>query len=83
MHSLGKRGDHFGQNRVSELQQTADDPNKVNNNGGNTYRGQSMRRLNITFFFFFFVGTVVLEKTLEGPLDFKEIQQVHPKGNQF
>ena len=27
-------------------------------------------------------GTVVLEKTLEGPLDCKEIQPVHPKGNQ-
>ena len=27
-------------------------------------------------------GTVVLEKTLESPLDFKEIQPVHPKGNQ-
>ena len=26
--------------------------------------------------------TVVLEKTLEGPLDFKEIQPVHPKGSQ-
>ena len=26
--------------------------------------------------------TVVLEKTLECPLDFKEIQSVHPKGNQ-
>ena len=26
--------------------------------------------------------TVVLEKTLESPLDFKEIQQVQPKGNQ-
>ena len=26
--------------------------------------------------------TVVLEKTLESPLDFKEIQLVHPKGNQ-
>ena len=25
---------------------------------------------------------VVLEKTLEGPLDCKEIQPVHPKGNQ-
>ena len=25
--------------------------------------------------------TVVLEKTLENPLDFKEIQPVHPKGN--
>jgi len=24
----------------------------------------------------------VLEKTLESPLDCKEIQQVHPKGNQ-
>ena len=27
--------------------------------------------------------TVVLEKTLERPLDYKEIQPVHPKGNQF
>ena len=27
--------------------------------------------------------TVVLEKTLESPLDCKEIQQVHPKGDQF
>ena len=27
-------------------------------------------------------GTVVLEKTLESPLDCKEIQPVHPKGNQ-
>ena len=26
--------------------------------------------------------TVVLEKTLEGPLDCKEIQPLHPKGNQ-
>ena len=26
--------------------------------------------------------TVVLEKTLENPLDCKEVQQVHPKGNQ-
>ena len=26
---------------------------------------------------------VVLEKTLESPLDFKEIQPVHPKGDQF
>ena len=26
--------------------------------------------------------TMVLEKTLESPLDFKEIQPVHPKGNQ-
>ena len=25
---------------------------------------------------------VVLEKTLESPLDFREIQPVHPKGNQ-
>ena len=28
------------------------------------------------------VWTVVLEKTLESPLDFKEIQPVHPKGDQ-
>ena len=27
-------------------------------------------------------GTVVLEKTLESPFNFKEIQQVHPKGDQ-
>ena len=27
--------------------------------------------------------TVVLEKTLESPLDSKEIQPVHPKGNQY
>ena len=27
-------------------------------------------------------GTVVLEKTLESPLDCKEIQSVHPKGDQ-
>ena len=27
--------------------------------------------------------TVVLEKTLESPLDCKEIQPVHPKGNHF
>ena len=26
--------------------------------------------------------TVVLDKTLESPLDWKEIQPVHPKGNQ-
>ena len=26
--------------------------------------------------------TIVLEKTLESPLDCKEIQPVHPKGNQ-
>ena len=28
-------------------------------------------------------GTVVLEKTLESPLDCKEIQPVHPKRNQY
>ena len=28
------------------------------------------------------LNTVVLEKTLESPLDSKEIQPVHPKGNQ-
>ena len=28
------------------------------------------------------LSTVVLEKTLENPLDSKEIQPVHPKGNQ-
>ena len=27
-------------------------------------------------------GTAVLEKTLTSPLDFKEIKQVHPKGDQ-
>ena len=30
-----------------------------------------------------FFWPVVLEKTLESPLDCKEIQTVHPKGNQF
>ena len=34
-------------------------------------------QLNIVDFW-----TVVLEKTLESPLDFEEIQPVHPKGNQ-
>ena len=29
----------------------------------------------------FMLITVVLEKTLESPLDFKEIQPVHPKGD--
>ena len=29
-----------------------------------------------------FVVVVLLEKTLESPLDCKEIQPVHPKGNQ-
>ena len=29
-----------------------------------------------------YLWTVVLEKTLESPLDYKEIQPVHPKGNQ-
>ena len=28
------------------------------------------------------IWIVVLEKTLESPLDYKEIQPVHPKGNQ-
>ena len=28
------------------------------------------------------IETVVLEKTLESPLDCKEIKPVHPKGNQ-
>ena len=28
------------------------------------------------------LGTVVLEKTPESPLDCKEIKPVHPKGNQ-
>ena len=29
-----------------------------------------------------FIWTVLLEKTLESPLDYKEIQAVHPKINQ-
>ena len=28
------------------------------------------------------IWTVVLEKAFESPLDYKEIQTVHPKGNQ-
>ena len=31
---------------------------------------------------YFCFWTVVLEKTFEGPLDCKEIQPVHPKGDQ-
>ena len=34
------------------------------------------------YFFSRFFWTVVLEKTLESSLGFKEIQPVHPKGNQ-
>ena len=34
------------------------------------------------FHYFLFLRTVVLGKTLESPLDCKEIQPVHPKGNQ-
>ena len=29
-----------------------------------------------------YLWTVVLKKTLESPLDFKEIQPIHPKENQ-
>ena len=36
----------------------------------------------LTFFNLSLNSTVVFEKTLESPLDFKEIQPVHPKGNQ-
>ena len=35
---------------------------------------------HLIFFSFFFAE--VLEKTLESPLDWKEIQPVHPKGDQ-
>ena len=37
-----------------------------------------------TFTYYSWVGTpsMVLEKTLESPLDCKEIKPVHPKGNQ-
>ena len=31
---------------------------------------------------FYMIWTVVLEKTLESPLDCKEIQPVHPEGSQ-
>ena len=37
---------------------------------------ESWARKNLCF------RTVVLEKTLESPLDYKEIQPVHPRGNQ-
>ena len=41
-------------------------------------------RLAIRFLYdIIHVSVVVLEKTLESPLDCKEIQLVHPKGNQF
>ena len=36
----------------------------------------------IDLFFGDIVWTVVLDKTLESPLDCKEIQPVHPKGDQ-
>ena len=36
-----------------------------------------------TWCFNWYFWTVVLEKTLESPFDCKEIQPVHPKGNQF
>ena len=43
-------------------------------------------RTDVFFFLFFFFNwcfqTVVLEKTLESPLDCKEIKPVHPKGDQ-
>ena len=37
---------------------------------------ESLAQKNLCFW------TVLLEKTLESPLDFKEIQPVHPKGDQ-
>ena len=42
------------------------------------------RRIAFLFFFIFRIDalTVVLEKTLESPLDCKEIQPVHSKGDQ-
>ena len=39
---------------------------------------KAMTKLDSVWWFW----TVVLEKTLESPLDYKEIQPVHPKGNQ-
>ena len=39
-------------------------------------------KLSFAFLNFWFFWTVVLEKTLENPLDCREIQPVHPKGNQ-
>ena len=33
-------------------------------------------------YIYIYLTTVVLEKTLEGPLDCKEIQPVHAKGDQ-
>ena len=42
------------------------------------------RRIAFLFFFIFRIDalTVVLEKTLESPLDCKEIQPVHSEGDQ-
>ena len=42
------------------------------------------RRIDAFFFFFFnwCLLTVVLEKTIESPLNCKKIQPVHPKGDQ-
>ena len=44
-----------------------------------TYECEKGWKNNINFYIFW---TVVLEKTLESPLDCKEIQSVHPKGDQ-
>ena len=40
------------------------------------YSGHLMRRTDL------FEKTLMLEKILESPLDYKEIQPVHPKGDQ-
>ena len=53
------------------------------------YHERSYKKLMFTYINFFLpfhtvrcFWTLVLEKTLESPLDWEEIQPVHPKGNQ-
>ena len=47
------------------------------------YRGENWTRNKAEHWRIDAFWTVVLEKTLESPLDCKEIQLVHPKGHQY
>ena len=47
-----------------------------------TYKEKSIFKVCLSQSKNWFFWTAVLEKTLESPLDCKEIQPVHPKGNQ-
>ena len=59
------------------------DTERTEEPGGLQSRGsQSRTQLSDFTFTFIFFHPVVLEKTLESPLDTKEIKPVNPKGNQ-